>query len=167
MIGVSLLAINRQQQVLIEQNSLTLEPVRAALTPPAATLDDTDAPVLSTLRPLAELNDQPPQRWLTALKQSDARRPGILELQLSQPSQLSITSGGGDRLTLNGSQGTLTLSLVKPFTIKLDPALTKQDRVLWNGAILLPNAAEPGTYSMPKTAEAPARVRPQTAPLSP
>lgn len=166
-IGVSLLAINRQQQVLIEQNSLTLEPVRAALTPPAATLDDTDAPVLSTLRPLAELSDQPPQRWLTALKQSDARRPGILELQLSQPSQLSITSGGGDRLTLIGSQGTLTLSLVKPFTIKLDPALAKQDRVLWNGAILLPNAAEPGTYSMPKTAEAPARVRPQTAPLSP
>ncbi|MGB1621682.1 MAG: helix-turn-helix domain-containing protein [Synechococcus sp.] len=171
-IGISLLAINRQQQVLIQQNSLNLEPVRAALAPPPTVQTPTvqtasEAPVLDALRPLAELGEQPPQRWLTALKQSSDRGPGILEIQLSRPSQLTITSGGGDRLALNGTKGTLTLSLLQPFTVSVDPIPAPQDRVLWNGTLLLPQAAGDGTYSMPSTAEAPARERPQTAPLSP
>ena len=167
-IGFSLIAVNRQQQLLIEQNSLNLEPVRAALSPQAETSQKaSEAPELSTLRPLAELSRQPPQRWLTALRQVQANGPGVLELRLTKPSELFMASGGGDQLKLTNAEGTITLRLVKPLTLTIDPPPEEQDRVLWNGAVLLPQADKPGTYSMPKMAEAPDRERPQTAPLSP
>ena len=167
-IGFSLIAINRQQQMLVEQNSLNLEPVRAALIlQDDSSQDPSDAPLISTLRPLDDLSRQPPDRWLVALRQSQVSGPGVLELQLTRPSNLSIASGGGDRLQLTNAEGAMTLSLVQPLTITIDPPPVEQDRVLWNGAVLRPQANKPGSYSMPNTAEAPERERPQTPPLSP
>ena len=92
---------------------------------------------------------------------------GVLELQLTKPSKLSIASGGGDRLQLTNAEGAMTLSLVQPLTITIDPPPVEQDQVLWNGAVLRPQAKKPGSYSMPNTTEAPERERPQTPPLSP
>ena len=167
-IAVSLVAVNRQQRALIEQNSLNLEPVRAALTPAASSAEQrTPTTLLRGLRPLENLSDQPPERWLSALRQADASRPGVLEMTLSQASAVTVRSGSGDRLQLQATQGSITLSLKQPLTISISPAPQANDQVLWNGAVLLPDDGRPGTYSMPRTAEAPASDRPQTAPLSP
>ena len=98
-IAVNLVAVNRQQRALIEQNSLNLEPVRAALTPAASIAEQgTPTTLLRELRPLENLSDQPPERWLSALRQADASRPGVLEMTLSQASAVTVRSGGGDRL---------------------------------------------------------------------
>ena len=86
---------------------------------------------------------------------------------MSQASAVTVRSGGGDRLQLQATQGSITLSLMQPLTISISPAPQATDQMLWNGAVLLPDAGQPGSYSMPRTAEAPASDRPQTAPLSP
>lgn len=168
-ISLSLLMINRQQQDLAMRNSQSLEPVRADL----AALDQTAAlpsgdPQLDTLRPLDRARTRRPQDWLNAVGGLPVSGPGVLTFQLSQPRQLALTSGGGDRLQLQLQAGSATLQLLAPVQVVIKPPPEEVDQLLWNGQALMAEANRPGTYRVDATrAAAPAPLRPQTAPRSP
>ena len=168
LIALSLLTINRQQQNLALRNSQSLEPVRADL----AALDQTAAlpsgdPQLDTLRPLDRARTRRPQDWLNAVGGLPVSGPGVLTFQLSQPRQLALTSGGGDRLQLQLQAGSATLQLLAPVQV-VKPPPEEVDQLLWNGQALMAEANRPGTYRVDATrAAAPAPLRPQTAPRSP
>ena len=169
LIALSLLTINRQQQNLALRNSQSLEPVRADL----AALDQTAAlpsgdPQLDTLRPLDRARTRRPQDWLNAVGGLPVSGPGVLTFQLSQPRQLALTSGGGDRLQLQLQAGSATLQLLAPVQVVIKPPPEEVDQLLWNGQALMAEANRPGTYRVDATrAAAPAPLRPQTAPRSP
>ena len=169
LIALSLLTINRQQQNLALRNSQSLEPVRADL----AALDQTGAlpsgdPQLDTLRPLDRARTRRPQDWLNAVGGLPVSGPGVLTFQLSQPRQLALTSGGGDRLQLQLQAGSATLQLLAPVQVVIKPPPEEVDQLLWNGQALMAEANRPGTYRVDATrAAAPAPLRPQTAPRSP
>ena len=169
LIALSLLTINRQQQNLALRNSQSLEPVRADL----AALDQTAAlpsgdPQLDTLRPLDRAQTRRPQDWLNAVGGLPVSGPGVLTFQLSQPRQLALTSGGGDRLQLQLQAGSATLQLLAPVQVVIKPPPEEVDQLLWNGQALMAEANRPGTYRVDATrAAAPAPLRPQTAPRSP
>ena len=94
----------------------------------------------------------------------------MLQVILTTPRQLQISSGGGDRLKFKGSTGTLTLQLLPPVELVIEPALAPEDKVLWNGTPQQPDGKRKGFYRVeapPSRAEAPANERPQTAPRSP
>ena len=169
LIFLSLLMINRQQQNLALQNSQSLEPVRVDLSglDTTAALSPTD-PQLDNLRPLDLARKWQPQDWLNAAGGLPRSRPGVLTLQLTQPSQLQLFSGGGDRLQLQLEAGTATLQLLAPVQLVIKPPPGEADQLLWNGKALKAETTRPGTYRVEATrAAAPAPLRPQTAPRSP
>ena len=169
LIGISLLMINRQQQNLALRNSQSLEPVRADL----SALDQTTSlpsndPDLKALRPLDLARQRQPMDWLNAGGRPPLSRPGVLSLKLTQPRQLQLASGGGDRLQLQLEAGTVTLQLLAPVQVVIKPPPEKADQLLWNGQVLKADKTRPGTYRVEATrAAAPAPLRPQTAPRSP
>ena len=169
LIGISLLMINRQQQNLALRNSQSLEPVRADL----SALDQTTSlpsndPDLKALRPLDLARQRQPLDWLNAGGGLPLSRPGVLSLKLTQPRQLQLASGGGDRLQLQLEAGTATLQLLAPVQVEIQPPPEKADQLLWNGQVLKADKTRPGTYRVEATrAAAPAALRPQTAPRSP
>jgi transcriptional regulator with XRE-family HTH domain len=169
LIGISLLMINRQQQNLALRNSQSLEPVRADL----SGLDQTTSlpsndPDLKALRPLDLARQRQPMDWLKAAGGPPLPRPGVLSLKLTQPRQLRLASGGGDRLQLQLEAGTATLQLLAPVQVVIKPPPEKADQLLWNGQVLTADKSRPGTYRVEATrAAAPAPLRPQTAPRSP
>ena len=169
LIAVSLLTINRQQQNLALRNSQSLEPVRADL----AALDQTAAlpsgdPQLDTLRPLDRARTRAIRRQRSTSPVAAVSGPGVLTFQLSQPRQLALTSGGGDRLQLQLQAGSATLQLLAPVQVVIKPPPEEVDQLLWNGQALMAEANRPGTYRVDATrAAAPAPLRPQTAPRSP
>jgi len=147
LIGLSLLMINRQQLNLVQLNSQSLEPVRVDL----RGLDQTPAlpshdGQLKALRPLELARQRQPLDWLNAAGGSPLSGPGVLTLQLTQPRQLQLSSGGGDRLQLQLQAGTATLQLLAPVQVVVTPPLDEADQLRWNGQALKADIGRPGTY---------------------
>ena len=147
LIGLSLLMINRQQLNLVQLNSQSLEPVRIDLrgldqTPALPSHDDQ----LKALRPLELARQRQPLDWLNAAGGSPLAVPGVLTLQLTQPRQLQLSSGGGDRLQLQLQSGTATLQLLAPVQVVVIPPPDVADQLLWNGQALKADMSRPGTY---------------------
>jgi hypothetical protein len=166
-IAFSLLAINRQQQDLALRNSLSLEPVRAdveAITrgPNLASSDEG----IAALRPLEQVQKRTPQQWLELVRGALPQSQGVLEVVVAEPRELRLSSGGGDRVQFTTSAGRLTLQLLAPIEVRLDPPAGAVDQVLWNGEPLPVDQERPGIYRVNKL-PAPESDRPQTAPLLP
>ena len=142
MIG-SILALNHQQRHLININAFSPKPI------PINTPLDSDQ-ILKGLRPLEE-------ELTASLGQLDLpldqpTRPGVLEINLNQPRQISLSSEGGDRTNLQGATGTVTLQLLPPVDLSINPPPGEADSVNWNGQALSAQTNQPGSYRLPQTA---------------
>ena len=155
MVG-SLLVLNQQQRHLAQRNSLSLEPIAPnrdnlqMVTPAATDL------ALKGLRPLDEALRRPLTQQLPPVESSDTSKTrhglGLLDLRLDRPSTIRFSSAGGDRSQLNGAQGTLSLQLLAPFSLSIEPPPKNSDQVLWNGTPLAADKGKPGDYRLPQTA---------------
>ena len=140
---VSILALNHQQLHLINLNAFSPKPI------PINTPLDSDQ-ILKGLRPLEEeINASLGQG---ALPLAQLIRPGVLEINLNKPRQISLSSEGGDRTNLQGATGTVTLQLLPPVDLSIKPPPGEADSVSWNGQALSPKTNQPGTYHLPQTA---------------
>ena len=142
MIG-SILALNHQQRHLININAFSPKPI------PINTPLDSDQ-ILKGLRPLEE--EIITSLGEGALPLDQLTRPGILEINLNQPRQISLSSEGGDRTNLQGATGTVTLQLLPPVDLSINPPPGEADSVRWNGQALTPKTNQPGSYHLPQAA---------------
>ena len=166
---VSLLMLNRQQHDLAFSNRLTIEPVRADLNS-LQTIRNFQLPdeQIQSLRPIQKALERKPQDWLPDPAMLRPTGSGVLTVQLKKPRDLQLNSGGGDRLNLSSTAGTITLKLALPVQLKIEPKLLVSERVVWNGEVLTPNDDDPSLYRVERSSlEAPFLERPQTDPLSP
>lgn len=166
-IAISLLAINRQQLDLALRNSLSLEPVRAdveAINRGPNLVGSYEG--IAALRPLEQVQKRTPQQLLDLVRGALPQSQGVLEVVLAEPTELQLSSGGGDRVQFATSAGTLTLQLQPPIEVRLDPPAGAEDQLLWNGEPLPVDQERPGIYRVNKL-PAPESDRPQTAPLLP
>ncbi len=169
----SLLALNNQQKHLAALNSQTLGPITVS---PESLGDQQapkrDNPALAGLRPLKKAQERSPEEWLssTLTKHQSQGGIGLLEINLSKPRMLKITSAGENRTNLREAQGTLTLQLIAPLQLEIKPPPSLGDRVIWRGQLHAHEPGKPGIYrfadALSKSA-ADSNERPQTAPLSP
>ena len=67
-------------------------------------------------------------------------------MQFTQPRELQLSSGGGDRLQLQLQSGTATLQLFAPVQVVVKPPPAELDKLLWNGQALKADMTRPGTY---------------------
>ncbi|NKB73541.1 MAG: helix-turn-helix domain-containing protein [Synechococcus sp. s2_metabat2_7] len=139
----SILALNHQQRHLINLNAFSPRPI------PINTPLDSDQ-MLKGLRPLEEVITASPGQ--PALPLDQLTKPGVLEINLNQPRQINLRSEGGDRTNLQGATGTVTLQLLPPVDLSINPPPGEADSVSWNGQVLAPKANQPGSYHLPQTA---------------
>ena len=141
-IAASLLALNQQQRQLAIDNTKSFTPI------PLNLQQDSDA-LLQGLRPLAELRSRLPTDAVAKIA-ANQPLPGVLEVNLTQPSTLTLNSEGGDRSSLKGATGTLTLQLLPPLQLTVQPA-PAEGGVRWDG---IPQQAlnnRPGVYRLDQT----------------
>jgi len=166
---LSLMALNRQQHDIAARNSLSFAPVPADLSslqrPYALRVPEQQ---IQALRPLQQALERKPMDWLRSSTVVPPSRVGVLSVTLTQPRDLELISGGGDRISLSATPGTLSLQLSLPLELKLKPDGVDADQVLWNGEPVTPEEGGTGHYRVALTrADAPSLDRPQVAPLSP
>ena len=141
-ITASLLALNQQQRQLAIDNTKSFMPV------PLNLQQDSDA-LLQDLRPVAELRSGLPEDVVATLSGSQPLQ-GVLEVTLTQPSTLTLSSEGGDRSSLKGATGTLTLQLLPPLELRVQPA-PAVGGVRWDGVPLNAMNNQPGVYRLDQT----------------
>ena len=141
-ITASLLALNQQQRQLAIDNTKSFMPV------PLNLQQDSDA-LLQDLRPVAELRSGLPEDVVATLSGSQPLQ-GVLEVTLTQPSTLTLSSEGGDRSSLKGATGTLTLQLLPPVELRVQPA-PAVGGVRWDGVPLNAMNNQPGVYRLDQT----------------
>ena len=141
-ITASLIALNRQQRQLAVDNTKSLTPI------PLNLQQDSDA-LLEGLRPLEELQAGQQVETLATLSRTPSV-PGVLEVTLQQPSTVTLSSEGGDRSALRGATGTLTLQLLPPLELRVQPA-PAEGAVRWNGQPQRSAQNQPGTYRLDQT----------------
>ena len=153
----TLMALNQQQRYLALRNSEQLKPIPPSaedlqISSPQSALN----PGIHGLRPLEDSRRKPLKHWLPAEADGNAASAspvpaiGLLQLRLSQPSTITLSSAGGDRSELTGSTGELTLQLQSPVSLKVTPPPKEEDQVLWDG---LPQTAlngQAGSFRLPQ-----------------
>lgn len=77
---------------------------------------------------------------------------GMLELNLSRSSQLTLEAAAGQRIALRVGPGDLALPLTAPLQLSLQPPPASPQEIRWNGLTLVPEA--PGRYRWPRPAAA-------------
>ena len=137
----SILALNHQQRHLININAFSPRPI------PINTPLDSDQ-ILKGLRPLEEVVTASPGQPSLSLEQPT--RHGVLEINLNQPRKIRLSSEGGDRTNLQGATGTVTLQLLPPVELSINPPPEEADSVRWNGQTLTPKTNQPGSYHLPQ-----------------
>ena len=144
-------ALNLQQQQLAAANLLSLRPIPPL--PPAeqnrpASAGTTLLAAYPDLRPLQRARRGLASSTLEQLRREDSSRgPGVLQLNLSQASNVSLQSEAGERSSLQGARGELVLHLQPPLQLAITPA-PKPGEVLWNGAPLPALANQAGQYRL-------------------
>jgi len=84
---------------------------------------------------------------------------GWLSVRLNGPTRLQLKDSEGRQTTLAGAEGELTLPVLPPFELNLNPAVPAL-AVRWNGRALATEPTEPGRYRYPPAAAAPQGPRP-------
>lgn len=146
-------ALNLQQQQLALDGLLSGRPIPAL--PPAeqATPPDPGRSLTAAypdLRPLQQASRGVAQAQLrSATAQERSSSPGVLQLQLSQPSSIQLSSQSGERSALEASKGTMTLLLQPPFRLHIQPP-PPAGAVSWNGTTLTAAANQPGVFQLPR-----------------
>jgi hypothetical protein len=73
---------------------------------------------------------------------------GWLSVRLNGPTRLQLKDSEGRRTSLEGAEGEITLPVLPPFELNLNPAVAAL-AVRWNGRALSPDPTEAGRYRYP------------------
>ncbi len=144
--------VNLQQQHLASRGLLAVRPI-----PPLPAQEQAKPPkpeqalvaLYPDLRPLDLAARGQGLTQLRRTKPAPTLRSGLLELELSQPSQLSLESASGVRTTLRNASGSLSLPLSGGFQLEVAPPPGPGDQVRWNGVPLPPVNGKPGQFALP------------------
>ena len=146
-------AINLQQQRIAAANLLSPQPIAPLPAREQAKPADAGTGLLRLypdLRPLVRADRGVALNALQRIQRAATQDsgPGVLELNLSRPSTISLSSESGQRSSLQGAQGQLSLQLQPPLQLNISPAPGTSE-VLWQGRPLPAQTGQPGRYSLP------------------
>jgi transcriptional regulator with XRE-family HTH domain len=158
--------LNLQQQRLAAQGLLALRPI-PPLSPSQTTqanLEDADRAILGAYPDLRPLGKAAGGLGLQRLRGELQRNMpdlalGLLRLELARPTRVSLRSDRGIVSELPAVQGSLSLPVLPPFSLRLEPS-PGAGAVRWNGQPLAPSSGDdPSTaqyvYPSPRPAATP------------
>ena len=157
-------AINLQQQRIAAANLLSPQPIAPLPAREQARPADIATALLRLfpdLRPLRQAGHGVAMGALQRANRNAAAStaPGLLELNLSHPSAINLSSESGQRSSLQGAQGQLTLPLQPPLQLSITPPPGPTE-VQWNGQALAAQPGAPGRFTLPQP------IKPQATPTA-
>ena len=139
-----LYGLNLQQRHLAAQGLNALRPIPplSAAQAAQANLEDADRAILGAYPDLRPLGKAAAGQGLQRLRRETSQnRPdlalGLLRLELAKPTRVSLRSDRGVETQLPAVQGSLSLPVLPPFSLRLEPA-PAAGSVRWNGQPLAP-----------------------------
>jgi len=149
--GGLIYGLNLQQRQLAAQGLHVLRPIPplSAEQSERADLEDADRTILGAYPDLRPLGKAAAGQGLQRLRRETSQnRPdlalGLLRLELARPTRVSLRSDRGVETQLPAVQGSFSLPVLPPFSLRLEPA-PPANSVRWNGQPLAPAAAaDPG-----------------------
>ncbi len=142
--GALLYGLNLQQRQLAAQGLNVLRPIQplSAAQTDQANLEDADRAILGAYPDLRPLGKAAAGQGLQRLRRETSQnRPdlalGLLRLELARPTLVSLRSERGVETKLPAVQGSLSLPVLPPFSLRLEPA-PAAGSVRWNGQPLAP-----------------------------
>ena len=139
----TILALNHQYHRLVSSAAFSPSPI------PIHTPLESD-PILKGLRPLEKVLNIPAGELKNPI--TIPTPSGVLEIKLNQPRLINLSSESGDQTNLQGSTGTVTLLLVPPLNLQIQPPPSETDSVRWNGRDLAAKTNQPGVFDIPQAA---------------
>lgn len=171
-----LYGLNLQQRQLAAQGLNALRPIPplSAAQTDQANLEDADRAILGAYPDLRPLGKAAAGQGLQRLRRETSQnRPdlalGLLRLELAKPTRVSLRSDRGVETKLPAVQGSLSLPVLPPFSLRLEPA-PAPGAVRWNGRPLAPAAAavaDPGAVAATPQGQAQFLYPPPAAAASP
>ena len=156
--------LNLQQRRLAAQGLFALRPIPPLSTAQTAqaNVEDADRAILDAYPDLRPLGKAASGQGLKQLRDELRRnRPdlalGLLRLELTRPTKVSLTSDRGIVSQLPAVEGRLSLPVLPPFRLRLEPP-PPAGAVRWNGQPLKPSTADNRTaarYVYPSPPRAP------------
>jgi transcriptional regulator with XRE-family HTH domain len=153
-------ALNLEQQRLAAAGRLALRPVPPLPASEQNRPQQASASLLKAYPELRPLELAARGQGLRQLGREPAAapfRPGLLELRLTQTSQVILRSEDGFSTNLEAVQGQLRLPLASPFRLDINPPPAPGGQVLWDGQALAPISGKPGQFAVPVPVPAPPR----------
>ena len=139
-----LYGLNLQQRQLAAQGLNALRPIPplSAAQTDQANQEDADRTILDAYPDLRPLGKAAAGQGLQRLRRETSQnRPdlalGLLRLELAKPTRVSLRSDRGVETQLPAVQGSLSLPVLPPFSLRLEPA-PAAGSVRWNGQPLAP-----------------------------
>ena len=145
-----LYGVNLQQQRLAAMGRLSVSPI--PLAPSQSQLPGQPLATFPDLHPLAQAAKG--QAMDLLFQESQRNWPdlslGLLQLNLSEPTQLDLRSLRGGRTQLEGLSGNLSLPVLPPFELHLKPA-PAPSTVRWKGQVVKPKVVNTNGSSQAPT----------------
>ena len=145
----SIFSLNYQTKYLYQENLETFKPIL----PKSSTMIIGQEDALGNnsfvaKNQLSNYDISTHNNWLISLLSNLKRnkRIGLLELNLSQNSELSITSGNGHQANMSNVKDNLKLKLFSPVIVKINPPPTTNDLIIWKGENYLIGNPDDGVY---------------------
>jgi transcriptional regulator with XRE-family HTH domain len=158
---VLLYGLNLSQRRLIAQGLQSTGPLPplASPTSPEANKEMLAGPYQDVLPLRSAASGVALRQWRQESQQAGVDLSlGWLSVRLNGPTRLQLKDSEGRRTTLEGAEGELTLPVLPPFELNLNPAVPAL-AVRWNGRALSAEPTDPGRYRYPAAA-APQGPRP-------
>jgi len=157
--------LNLQQQHLAAAQLLTLRPISPLPLREQARPVDPGALLLQIqpdLLPLQQAERGVGRQAFLQQGRPGEASPGVLRLQLAEPSRVRLKSASGERSDLSGARGEVVVQLLPPLELEISPAPTGP-AVFWDGRALAPLQKQPGHFRYPPADPAVGAQRPAAA----
>ncbi len=145
---MSIVFLNHQYKSVSEKNSISLSPFAPSLSTPEKYFSQTP---LDEYQAVVSATRGSTREWLEMASRAPAikRVSGDLVMKLINSKSVKLRSSDGSTLNLNSASGTISLTLLPPILIEINPPLSFGETLLWNGKRYLSESNQPGLYRLP------------------
>ncbi len=165
--------VNYQQSSIAKRNMLSLNPVPYIISNGENSLIEfhREKPI-DEYSSVTQATRGSKKEWLNlaSLAPKQLLGTGNMKLEVLNSHLIKLRSAGGADFSFTISSGKLSLNLIPPVFLEINPPLTSEESVIWNGVTQFTEVNETGIYRFPKSVNKSNMERfdlPQEAPLSP
>ncbi|WP_320674830.1 helix-turn-helix domain-containing protein [Prochlorococcus sp. MIT 1341] len=148
----SVFLLNQQHKHIAEINSISLRPFASNK---SVSIPDSYETPLDQYKPVVSATRGSKKAWLDLASRVPKKlyNSGLLVINLTKARSISLRSSGGSKLELKEVIGKISLRIVPPLLIEINPPLPSTESIYWNGKKYSSDIRTPGVYRLPNDSD--------------